>query len=436
MSGDPEDQAQRVSELVDGILLHHRYDERTADAPAGDAELRKLGELARVLSDVAIEVPENFRDALARRLKAMAEHENEVARSRTAPGRLRDWGAAVCARARRMLALHAPPRLSAVPSVAVVVLLTVALFRSVFDAPVASASEILSRSDAALARLVEQGQLLYREWKVTSTTVGPDGKEVQRGNVRIIREWMDGGDFDRVAGRWYSADERLLIGYTSVGSGGQRRPNVYFSPGVYGEVRGVLNIEPTIEEYQAAAHRFPDDVRRALDVYLQRQYIYLPITGERRFNRAIIQPPRDIPDNLPRIVVSSASSEINGTPAYRVRVVDPASITFNWRSEGPPLVRLAWTEIVRYIARDSYLSVRSEETLKFVDGRTRFTTRELVETRAVSVAGLSLDPFKLDVPEGTPMQQQSAFDQLSGVARAYTELPALTATLENAASRH
>jgi hypothetical protein len=312
---------------------------------------------------------------------------------------------------------------------------SVLLLRSLVDAPVASAAEILSRSDAAVAKLVGHGQLLYRQWNVNSRTVGADGRELSRGNTRIIREWMDGDDFDRVAGRWYSADERLRVAYSSVDSGGQRRPHAYFSPGVYNEPRGVLNIEPTVDEYRTAAQRFPDDVRRALNVYLGRQYIYLPITGERRFNRAIIQSSPDASNPLPRIVVSSDVTDINGIPAYRVRVVDPAAITFNWRSEGPPRVRAGSAEIVRYIARDSYLSVRSDETFKYVDGTTRFTTRELVETRAVNADGLSLDPFKLDVPDGTPVHHQSAFDQLSGVAEAYATLPQLASPVRRSSQR-
>ena len=427
MNVDREEQAQRVSELVDGILLHHRYD-GASDPPATDGELRELGTLARSLSEVAISVPEDFRDQLANRLPQMAKIETEHDRADDGRDVLRGWVVAARVSVRRLLEVRVPPRFSAVSSALAIALFTIVMFRALVDAPVASAAEILSRSDAAMATLVGRGQLLYREWKVSSRTVAPDGREISRGNTRLIREWMDGGDFDRVAARWYSGDDRLLIAYSSVASGGQRRPHAYFSPGVYGEVRGVLNVEPTAEEYKEATARFPNDLRRALTVYLDRQYIYLPITGERRFNKAILKPEADIPPSLPRIVVSSDSTEINGTAAYRVRVVDPAAITFNWRSEGPPRVRAGSAEIVRYIARDSYLSVRSDETFQYVDGTTRFTTRELVETRAVNVEGSPLDPFKLDVPEGTPVHLQSAFDQLSGVAAAYATLARPTST--------
>ena len=430
MSRDRKEQARRVSELVDGILLHRRYDGRDAESAATDSELQELGDLARTLSDVTVDPPEGFREQLGRRLPRLAELEAEESAAETRRGRTRAWIAAALERAGRMFQLAVPRSVPAISSALLAAVFAVVVLRSLVDAPVASASEILSRSDAAVARLVGHGQLLYRQWNVSSRTVGPDGRELSQGNTRIIREWLDGGDFDRVAGRWYSADERLRIAYTSVDSGGQRRPHAYFSPGVYGEMRGVLNIEPTVEEYTAALLRFPDDVRRALSVYLDRQYIYLPIIGERRFNRAIIQPAPDAASSLPRIVVSSDSTDITGVPAYRVRVVDPAAVTFNWRSEGPPRVRAGSAEIIRYIARDSYLSVRSEETFRFVDGTTRYTTRELVETRAISAEGLALDPFKLDVPEGTPVHLQSAFDQLSGVAGAYQTLPQITSTVQ------
>ena len=115
----------------------------------------------------------------------------------------------------------------------------------------------------------------------------------------------------------------------------------------------------------------------------------------------------------------------------RIRVVDPAWIDFNWRSGGPPLVRLARLETVRYVARNSYLSVKTEETLRFEDGRQRFTTRELVEMRAVPVADVPLDPFNLEIPAGTPIQRQSAYEQLSGVSTAFSRLPVFIKSLDS-----
>jgi len=312
----------------------------------------------------------------------------------------------------------------AVPSAAVAMLLALGLViaRSLVATPVVSAGEILSRSDAALSRLVRPGQVLYRRWKVSTVTT--DGQGATSRRDRMIHEWMDGADVQRVAGRWYSDDERLLTAYTSVAPNGDRRPNVYFSPGVYGEKLGLLSIEPTQGEFDEAVNRFPAAEQTALRVYLDRQYMYLPITGERRFNVAMLNAPRRDLTKLPRLVVSldppgrGASASV-----YRVRIVDPASIDFLWRSDGPPRVRLARAEIVSDIQRESYLGVRTEETETFESGRQMVTTKELVEMRTVGSGDLSLDPFKLEVPAGTPVQHQSAVALLAGVASALGRLP-------------
>lgn len=438
MSREQREQARRISELVDGLLLHHRYDKGAAGRPVDDGEFRQLRALVQHISEVTVEPPLHFQDDLARRLPSMPESDASGLKIASFWTRL----VAPLTICRARIAPVLPPRvmklLTALPGAALALLAaTFMLFRSVVNVPAVSASEIMSRSDASLASLVRPGQLLYRRWQVTSTAIGANGIEGRKVH-RMIHEWMDGADFERVAGRWYSGEgDRLLIGYTSVGSGGQRRPNVYFSPGVFGESLGVLNIEPTPEEFKAAVHRFPEAVQQALNLYLDRQYIYLPITGERRFNRAVIETPRQDVSDLPRIVLSLDQSEnLNGTPVYRVRVVDHAFIDFNWRSQGPPRVRLASAEIVCYIVRDSYLSVRTEQTLRFEDGRERVTTQELVETRPVRAADLSLDPFKLEVPDGTPVQRQSAFEQLSGVASAFSRLTEFTATLDQGKGRH
>jgi hypothetical protein len=239
-----------------------------------------------------------------------------------------------------------------------------------------------------------------------------------------------------VAGRWSSDDDRLLIGYTSIGPDGEKRPHVYFSPGVYSEARGLFSIEPTADEFRTAAREFAERERSQLNVYLRRQSIYLPIVGERMFNRAVIDAARQADADPARVVLSFDLATIDGTPVYRVRVKDPESIEFNWRSDGPPRVGLVSAERVRYIARDSYLSVRTEDSLTLEDGRRRFTTRELVETRAIQTADLSLDPFKLEIPEGTPAQRQSAFDHLSAVSQAFERLPAFNRLLGRPTTTH
>jgi hypothetical protein len=416
-------------------FLKHECDNDSADVPGDDEELEEFRAVLQCLSEVGIEPPASFGDDLLSSLPAMAERESSWLHA-TFWGRLIAWFTA----GRDRLVGVLPARTGLVPALSSAILLTVVavtivLLRSVVDPSVVSASEILSRSDAALGTLVRPGQLLYRRWKVTSTSTRAGGL-TGPNTVRIIDEWMDGADVNRVAGRWYASDDRLLIAYTSVGNGSERRPNVYFSPGVYGEARGVLNIEPTRDEFMEAATRFPEPIQSALKAYLDRQYIYVPITRERRFNRAIIEAPQYGKSELPRVVSSVDQSEtFRGQAVYRVRLVDPASIDFNWRSQGPPRVRLAWVETVSYIARDSYLGLKTEQTLKFEDGRQRVTTKELLETRAVDIADANLDSFNLDVPQGTPVRRQSALEQLSGVSNAFSRLPQFAATLEHTHTR-
>ena len=425
--------ATQISAFVDGLILQRRDRERDEECLDNDGEFKELRALIEEIRDVRIDAPTAFQEELLTRLPKMDAVERRVPKSRwrSALGSL--FRSVQCAEtALRRAAVAAAP--SAVVVVFAVAVLVVS--RSIWDTPLASAAEVLSRSDAALAKLVHPGQLLYRRWKVTSTTVDPSGATTRR-TVRMIHEWMDGGNFDRVAGRWYSSDDRLQIGYATVGKDTDLRPNVYFSPGVYSEPRGVLNIEPTVAEFRQAIQQFPTSEQSALQVYLDRQQIYEPIIGEVRKNRAIIETPHYGVSALPRIVLSlDRGGSLNGSPVYGVRVVDPAWIDFNWRSGGPPLVRLARLETVRFIDRDSYLSVKTEETLRFEDGRQRFTTRELVETKAVSPSESPLDPFKLEIPAGTPVQRQSAVQQLTGVADAFRRLPAFTAFLEHTQTHH
>lgn len=446
MKRTEREQARCITAYVDEVLLRRRADEASADPLSPeDQELERLGALAQCLSDIEVVPSSGFREDLAQRLREAAAEEaasDAGTRSwltratdavRLGPfSRDRNFGrAASNAYTQVRTALASIP--GSVVRTAMLVLVIgsgiVVLSRAVIDVPVVSAQEVLSRSDAALTGLVGPGQVLYRQWKVTSTGA-PGALSGESPSERIIEEWMDGADFDRVAGRWYSKDKELQIAYTTRFQDGEYRPYVYFSPGVYDEQRGVLNIEPTRHEFEAALSTFSETAQRGLRLYLDRHYIYAPITGERSFNKAIVEAPALSVPEMPRILVSfDASHLLNATPVYRVRLLDSASVTFNWRSSGPPLIRLAQAEIVRYMARDSFLSVRTDERLILEDGRRRSTTRELVTTKALERAFLPADPFAIDVPPGTPVQQQSAVEHLAGVASVLERVPAFTSRL-------
>ena len=81
-----------------------------------------------------------------------------------------------------------------------------------------------------------------------------------------------------------------------------------------------------------------------------------------------------------------------------------------------PSAWLEWRETVRYIARDTYLSLKAEETFQNENGRRVFQTRELLETRIVERDAIGVDPFLLSVPQGTPVRRQVYADLLSVIA--------------------
>src|SRR5690606_38082431 len=121
---------------------------------------------------------------------------------------------------------------------------------------------------------------------------------------------------------------------------------------------------------------------------------------------------------MPRVLVSYTPVRLDGRPVYRVRLFDAAAVTFNWRSTGPSLVRVGQAEIVRYIARDSFLSLRTEQRVLYDDGRQRDSIRELAATEVLSVDELRDDPFHFTVPDGTPVRRQAAHEHLASVTDA------------------
>jgi hypothetical protein len=415
MSRNAEEQARQLSEFVDGLVLQRRGGERDPECDWNDRELRELRSLIASFHDVRLEPPSGFAERLGRQLPALAAQDRQRRRQSLYP-------TAMLRRAYERLAAMATQDgaiwRSAVCTVIIAVLLV--LFRSGSDTS-ASASEILTRSDAALARLAAPGQLLYRRWRVTTANTTAKGT-VTRAN-RTIHEWMDGRNVDHVAGRFYSDQNELRMAYATAIDAGRLRPHVYFSPGLVGEPQGLLSLEPTIDEFREAIARFPPETQPALSVYVGREHIYEPIIGEVRANRSIIESPMYGVSEVPRLVMTLDRTTLNGVPVYAVRVVDPAWIEFAWRVEGPPTVWLTRREAVRYIARDSYLSLKTEETLDFEDGRRRVTTRELDDMRSMPASDAAMSVFTIELPPGTVTHRQSAYEQLSGVAAAFSRVP-------------
>jgi len=409
MKATDQEQARRLGEYADDLVTARRLAGAVSDPPSPeDHELEQLRDLVRRLTVARIAPPPGFQEALAARLRQPADPV-EVPASEPA---------AAVVPARSWWPTGDWIQLPRVEMTGVTMAVVLLLFsQSLIDQPVLSAQSVLLRSDDALAALAGPGQILYRKWRVQSSG-GPGMMTGTAQPGRIIEEWMDGEDSERVAARWYTLDGRLQVAYTTVMSDGEYRPHVYFSPGLYGETRGLLNIEPTMREFAAALDRFPDTSALGLRLYLDRHYIYAPIRGERNYNRAIFAPSSELSPQLPRVVASFNETQLNGQDVHRVRLVDSASVTFNWRSVGPSVVRIAQAEVVRFVAKDSMLSVRTEERVEFRDGRRRESIRELEATEILRKTDLRNDPFILDVPPGTPVRWQSAREHLSSVADA------------------
>jgi hypothetical protein len=421
MNSKDRKRAQRISEYVDGLIVHRREDRLRASS-GDDGEFGELVELSKALGAIELTALDGFRENLRERLPEMAGR---------APRRWWLAGTHLFAPALARVRPHPgassflPSGLRAAAAMALLVAVGVALVSYFASTPTVSAAEILSRGDLALAQLVRPGEMLYRRWKVTErvTTAAGDTATIRES---IRNEWMDGSDFGRVAGTHVGPNGRIVLSYASAREDGDLRPRVYFAPGFSNEPRGLLSIEPSRREFQEAIAAFPLVERAKLQTYLDRGYIFEPISGERRFNRTVLETSSEWNGPLPRITVSLREATLpTGTPVYVVRIVDPVRVEFRWKSNGPPVAWMERRETLRYIARDTHLSLKAEDTYYIEDGRRVVTTRELLETRVAEAGADAVDRFVLKVPDGTPVRQQSAREQLSAVSTVLRRIPAL-----------
>ncbi len=399
-------------------MVHRRESEFRAFS-ADDREFGELTALARVLNSVELRAPDGFIDALRDELPSASMDDASEQLGRGV--RLSCFGFTTELRRRvdGLLTVSVPLRKAAAMGLLVAIALTVG--SQLASIPTASAEEILSRADKALGQLVRPGQILHRRWKVINRVTAADGGEITRES--ISNEWMDGADFSRVAGR-NEANGRVYLAYATFREDGEVRPRVYFAPGFSNEPLGLLSIEPSRREFVEALGSFDAQNREKLETYIDRGYIFEPISGERRFNRIAVETRTEGDSPLPRIMVSLREEKLpSGVAVYAVRIVDPASVRFRWKSVGPPQAWLEWRETVRYIARDTYLSLKAEETYRNENGRRVRTTRELLETQILESGADRSSPFDIDVPRQTPTRRQSAREQLAAVAAVLARIP-------------
>lgn len=411
------ERARRIAEYVDALLIHRRRRQRQlhADTPA-DREFRELARLAGALSRIDVVPREEFASELRNQLPGIAA----AAESARSEPIMRSAGTMLRAAVSRIWRLDYVMR--TVTATAVLVVLAFVVVSEISTSKTVSAAQILTRADATLAEQVRPGTVLYQRWRVADIRRAVDGRETTQ--ERFIDEWLDGSDLQHVAGRWMTTSGQLLTAYSNVREDGEYRGRVYFAPSATNGPRGLLSIEPTRREFQQAAEQFSYGDRLKLNRYLARDYIYEPIVGERRFNRAVIEHTAGDASIAPRMRLSlDDSGVLGGAAVYKVRVIDPLRVRFRWTASGPPAVWLEQHETLRYISRDTYLTLKTEDDHRYETGERVSTTRELVETRIAAGGSTRQTAFDLEVPAGTAVRTQSAFEQLAAVAAALNRAP-------------
>jgi hypothetical protein len=421
---NPElDQARRISEFVDSLVVQHRVSGDSSDVQthADGSEFRELSRLATLLSGIRVVPSEGASDDVVSRL--IKQRFEAAAGSRLGPRR----GRRIALTAWRWLG-SSPFRMLKSAGATVAALTILLLVLDVLPLPSASAAGILTRADAALVSLAPPGKLLFRRWRIIDH-IRDRPEAVERIEERYTFEWIDGSDRRRAMGRSYLATGPMYAAYVNALDHDQYVRRIYLAPGlsalgVSNEPRGLLSIIPSAAEFEAAAARFNGADRAVLETYLARGYMYQPLISERRFNDAMLKEITG-PAPLPRVRLSLDDSELLGDrPVHKVRSVDAVRVQFRWRSSGPTAVWLERQETVRYISKDTYLTVKSEEKNEDETGRTITTTRELVQTAIVDEFAGGSSPFDLQVPENVPVRRQSAYEHLSQVIQALNRAPA------------
>jgi hypothetical protein len=415
MNRSEREREELLSAYIEALVNGQRAVNVFRDVAADDDELRELGALSDELSRMAIVPPAGLSVRVANQLRGPRRR-----LIRGVMDHVQGIGASLFG---LLSARSARPRLPRLAVAVAAVLLLVLAGLDFASIRTVSASDILTRAQAAVRNLAGPGELLFRRWRIVETITEPDGRE--REQTRYLLEWMDGADNKRSVGRTLDASGHLYLAYVSGPVEGGHAPRVYYEPGFGGEPRGLVSIIPSPEEFQSAANRFPDDVRPLLTAYLAQGYLpFRPILGELLQNEAVLT---DTVNPIPPISPLKASAvqvEENGRNVFRVQYTEPVRVVFRWRSEGPPRTWLSRRDIVRHVDADTFLSLSTESFEEDENGVRIVSKRELVETRIVKLPlDESDNPFDLKVAADVPVRQQSAYQHLSQVAEALKRAP-------------
>jgi len=420
MNSVDRQRAQRVADYADSLVVSRRTDddERNAAFVNSDREFPALAALAATLTSIRIDPPDGMKAHVARRIGQLEARPLDSRTPVQAIDRCRTQCRLIWVTVVRVTRLPKGRPLTAVAVNLVLIAVAFAILRS----PSASAAEILARTDAALTNLVQPGKQLFRRWRIVDRIRDTPGAP-ERIERRFLMEWIDGSNIRHATGKSVTPSGRTYLAFANVVEEGRYSPRIYYEPGYANEPAGLLSIVPSREDFEEAAARFGGTERRILQTYLARGYIYEPIFSERRFNEAMLQEAAGV-EPLQRVRLSVEDSATpDGRPVYKVRSFDDVRLQFRWRSSGPPTVWLERQETVRYISKDTYLAVRSEEIHLDEMGARIETTRELVDVVNQDRPANGADPFDLNVPAGVPVRRQSAHDHLVEVLRALRRAP-------------
>lgn len=416
MTSRDRDAAERLSR----DLARPRRTRVDAGADANDEEYAALLDLGSELESIELQPSPDFRDELSRRIAVLSEADPRT----SSP--LRDcfhtWmfpGSHVDTMARIRLALCAAALL-----IGILIVPRLGPFRAV------SAADVLTRAQHAIASRIGPGDVMFRRWRIVERFSDRAGGP-ERVEVRYLDEWIDGGDIKHAASKSLDASGRLSAAYIRERAGDSYVQRVYYAPGIAGEPRGLLSIVPDRPQFESAAARFSGQRRLLLDEYLRRGYgPYEPLMREFRANEAALANGSQGLAFSPVTVLLEKPVRLERESVYRVRVVEPVRVQFRWTSQGAPNMWLDRGESVRYVSAQTYLSHKIETTSTDENGRRVVASREVVDMRISHGGTPNGDPFRLDVREGTPVREQSAFDYLTAVATALQRAAAFQAAQE------
>jgi hypothetical protein len=274
-------------------------------------------------------------------------------------------------------------------------------------APMLSAADVLSDSDAALEELLGSGEGLHRLWDASYRIEEPDG-QVNAWNASV-HEWIEGTGPTRIARRAFDDRGRLLwVHVTEREPDGQLRGRQYYTLDQPTEPRGLVTVDATANEYREAADSFPPDVRGALDLFFQRSF-GPGLVGERAYNRATLGTPGAAPAEP---LLSLADEWIDGERLHCVQIFESPRLWFTRSGDGALAAALVRFEQTRFISPRTGLTVKFITRVRYDTGRQTTTTWAARSKDLRRLGEGDQRAFVFDPPAGLPVRPASARDDL------------------------